>query len=38
MKPSQNPLFKVDTSVRSVSESGILGLVHLMRILRCIKS
>jgi len=29
MKPSQNPLFKVDTSVRSVSESGILGLVHV---------
>jgi hypothetical protein len=29
MKPSQNSLFKADTSVRSVAESGILGLVHL---------
>jgi hypothetical protein len=28
MKPSQNSLFKADTSVRSVAESGILGLVH----------
>ena len=28
MKPSQNPLFKADTSVRPVAESGILGLVH----------
>jgi putative transposase len=28
MKPSQNPLFKADTYVRPVAESGILGLVH----------
>jgi hypothetical protein len=28
LKPSQNPLFKADTYVRSVAESGILGLVH----------
>jgi predicted GIY-YIG superfamily endonuclease len=28
MKPSQNSLFKSDTYVRSVAESGILGLVH----------
>jgi hypothetical protein len=28
MKPSQNSLFKADTYVRRVAESGILGLVH----------
>jgi protoporphyrinogen oxidase len=28
MKPSQNSLFKAETSVRRVAESGILGLVH----------
>jgi hypothetical protein len=28
MKPSQNSLFKADTYVRAVAESGILGLVH----------
>jgi predicted RNase H-like HicB family nuclease len=31
MKPSQNSLFKADTYVRSVAESGILGLVHTRR-------
>jgi hypothetical protein len=29
MKPSQNSLFKADTYVKSVAESGILGLVHI---------
>jgi hypothetical protein len=29
MKLSQNSLFKADTSVRPVAESGILGLVHV---------
>jgi hypothetical protein len=29
MKPSQNSLFKVDTYVRSIAESRILGLVHI---------
>jgi hypothetical protein len=29
MKPSQNSLFKADTRVRSVAESGILGLLHV---------
>jgi hypothetical protein len=28
MNPSQNSLFKADTYVRPVAESGILGLVH----------
>ena len=28
MKPSQNSLFKANIYVRSVAESGILGLVH----------
>jgi hypothetical protein len=28
-KPSQNSFCKADTYVRSVAESGILGLVHL---------
>jgi hypothetical protein len=28
MKPSQNSWFKANTSVRSVAERGILGLVH----------
>jgi hypothetical protein len=28
MKPSQNSLFKADTYVTSIAESGILGLVH----------
>ncbi len=29
MNQSQNSLFKADTYVRSVAESGILGLVHV---------
>jgi hypothetical protein len=29
MNPSQNSLFKADTSVRVVAESRILGLVHM---------
>jgi hypothetical protein len=29
--PSQNSLFKADTSVRAVAESGILGLVHMRK-------
>ena len=32
MKLSQKSLFKADTSVRPVAESGILGLVHVMRL------
>jgi hypothetical protein len=28
MKPSQNSWFKANTSVRSIAESGILGLVQ----------
>jgi hypothetical protein len=30
MKPSQNSLFKADTYIRSIAESGILGLVHIL--------
>jgi hypothetical protein len=29
-KPSLNSLFKADTSVRSLTESGIFGLVHVL--------
>jgi hypothetical protein len=34
LKPSQNSLFKAETSVRRVAESGILGLVLTIRPLR----
>jgi hypothetical protein len=30
MKPSQNSLFKADTYIRSVAESGILGPVQVI--------
>jgi hypothetical protein len=36
MNLSQNSLFKADISVRSVAESGILGLVHTNFLLKAL--
>jgi hypothetical protein len=36
MNQSQNPLFKADTYIRSVAESGNLGLVNGLYLLPCL--